>query len=276
MMIKITQDEFKVFAEYVRQISGLCLDQRKAYLIETRLKNLMREQDCDSYMALYRKARADTGKSLENKIIEAIVTHETLFFRDAWPFDLLHEKLLPDIVAMREAESPLPIRIWSAGCATGQEIYSIAMMLRETLSDLRKYAITLLGTDISATAIAQAESGTYHRFETDRGLSSIRLRRFFVPMGNNWQIRDDLRAMTTFKTHHLMQPLRGSGVFDIVFCRNVAIYFDAEGQKRLFDNLATVMARGGRLITGSTESVVNVCSRFKPERHQRAFFYQLR
>ncbi|HHC25392.1 MAG TPA: protein-glutamate O-methyltransferase CheR [Desulfobacterales bacterium] len=277
-MIKIEPDEFNIIAKYIRSISGISLDQKKAYLIESRLKNLIKEFGCSSYWELYRKAKSDTGKSLETRIIDAITTNETLFFRDRWPFELLQHKILPDLIEMRAAKSSgaFPIRIWCAACSTGQEVYSIAMLLKESLPDLQKYDITLMGTDISATAIVQANSGIYNQFEIERGLTRDRVKRYFSPLGNNWKIRDDIRAMATFRTHNLMLPLYSSGMFDIVFCRNVSIYFNPENQKKLFYKIADVMGRDAYLIIGSTESVVGVCPRFEPGRYLRSFFYQLK
>lgn len=271
-MIKITPDEFKIIAEYIHNVSGIRIEQKKTYLIEARLKNLLRELECSSYEKLYLKTMSD--KSVEKRIIDAITTNETLFFRDRWPFELFQNKLLPEI---QTAKSPKgsPIRIWCAGCSTGQEVYSIAMVLKESLPDFKKYDITLLGTDISATAISQADSGIYNQFEINRGLTQDRLKKYFISHENKWKIRDDLRDMVTFERHNMMLPLR-AGVFDIVFCRNVAIYFNLEDQEKLFNNIANVMKRNAYLVAGSTESVISACPRFKPERHVKSFFYQLR
>lgn len=279
-MIKIKLDEFDIISRYIRSISGISLDHKKVYLIESRLKNLIKEYDCNSYGELYCKAKSDSSKSLETKIIDAIATHETLFFRDKWPFELLQNKILPDLIEKRASKisgiSPAPIRIWCAACSTGQEVYSIAMTLKESLSDLQKYDITLMGTDISASAIAKANRGMYNQFEIERGLTRDRVQRYFSPVGNSWKIREDIRAMATFKTHNLMTPLDTSGIFDIVFCRNVSIYFDTENQKKLFCKIANVIGRDSYLIIGSTESVIGVCPRFEPGRYLRSFFYQLK
>jgi len=276
--MKITPEEFELIAGYIQQTSGIRLDAKKAYLIETRLKKLLREFDCGSYSELHRKAREDRSKRTEGKIIDAISTNETLFFRDMWPFELLKQKILPEIIEKRKNGygETLPIRIWSAGCSTGQEVYSIAIILRETLPVLREYDITLLGSDISGAAIEKAASGIYNSFETDRGLTKEKLRRYLIPEGNNRKVRDDIRKLAVFKQHNLLHDFRGLGSFDIVFCRNVSIYFSLEHQNELFSKISGVMEQGGYLITGSTESAISFCSEFELRKYSGAFFYQLK
>jgi chemotaxis protein methyltransferase CheR len=279
-MKKITPDEFKIIAKYIHDISGIFLDQSKAYLLETRLDSLVKENGCSSLTELYHQAKADGTKSIERKIIDAISTNETMFFRDISPFDVLQHKILPDLIDIRSANSssflPPQIRIWSAACATGQEVYSIAMVLKELLPDLNKYNITLLGTDISDASISQSSCGSYNKFEIERGLPQEKLIRYFSRNGDNWKIKDDIRAMVKFSNLNLMLPLNGLGKFDIVFCRNVAIYFTIEDRKKLFNKIADILEPDGYLIIGSTESLAGICPRFEPKRHIKSIFYQLK
>lgn len=279
-MIKITPNEIKVISKYIYDISGISLDERKAYLIETRLKAIIEDEGVYSYLELYNKAISDRSGLIEKKIVDAVTTNETLFFRDVTPFEMFKHKVMPDLIDKRSAQTsglmPININIWSAACSTGQELYSLAIILKELLPDPRKYRIKLLGTDISNEAVAKASYGKYNKFEIERGLDKDRLQRFFIPNGNLWKIRDDIRAMAIFQKRNLMDPFAGIGQFDVIFCRNVAIYFSIEDRKKLFDKIASVLAPDGYLIIGSTESLTGICPQFEPQRHLRSVFYQLK
>jgi len=279
-MIKITPDEIKLLSKYIYDISGISLDQTKTYLFETRLGPLLEEEGLSSYSELYNKARTDPAKAIERKIIDAISTNETLFFRDRGPFEVLQHKILPDLIDARSAKSSgrlsIPIRIWSAACSTGQEIYSIAIILKELLSDISKYNIKLLGTDISDAAIAQASRGVYNKFEIERGLAPDILHKYFSSNSGKWKVKEEIRAMAVFRKLNLMLPFQALGKFDIVFCRNVAIYFNMEDRKRLFERIAEILEPDGYLIIGSTESLTGVCPQFEPHRHIRSIYYQLK
>ncbi|NLD35403.1 MAG: protein-glutamate O-methyltransferase CheR [Desulfatiglans sp.] len=279
-MIKITPNEIKVLSKYIYDISGIFLDEKKAYLLETRLKMIMDTEGFTSYQMLYQRAISEKSGQMERKIINAVSTNETLFFRDKSPFEMFKYKVMPDLIDKRTAQAsgvmPINIRIWSAACSTGQEIYSLAIILRELIPDQKKYRVKLLGTDISDDAVAQASYGKYNRFEIERGLEKDLLQRYFVSNGNAWKIRDDIRAMAVFQKRNLMEPFTGIGQFDIVFCRNVAIYFSIEDRKRLFEKIAGVMAPDGYLIIGSTESLTGICPQFEPQRHLRSVFYTLK
>ena len=279
-MIKIAPDELKIVAKYIHDISGIYYDESKTYLFETRLGPLLEEEGLSSYIELYQKAKADPKKTIEKRIIDAISTNETLFFRDTGPFELIQHKVLPDLIDLRSTKSsgilPTPIKIWSAACSTGQEVYSVAIVLKELLPDMKKFNIKLLGTDISDAAVAQASYGKYNKFEIERGLKGDKLQKYFSPNGDTWKIKDDIRAMATFRKLNLMLPFNGLGKFDIVFCRNVAIYFSMEDRKNLFERIANILAPDGYLIIGSTETLTGICPRFIPKRHMRSIFYQLK
>lgn len=279
-MTKLAPEEFNLITEYIHAITGIALDQSKAYLIESRLDSIIKELNCSSFSDLCHKAKADPAKSIERKIIDAISTNETQFFRDTGPFELLRHKILPELIDTRGAKPsgllPTPIRIWSAACSTGQEVYSIAIVLKELLPDLKQYNIKLLGTDISDAAIAQSSYGTYNKFEIERGLQPEKLNKYFYRNGDNWKIKDEIRTMATFRKLNLMLPLNGLGKFDIVFCRNVAIYFDLDARKKLFDKIADALEPDGYLIIGATESLTGICPRFEPQQHLKTIFYQLK
>jgi len=278
-MIKISQEEFKVIAKYIHDISGILLDSSKKYLLETRLSTVAQENGCNSYMELHRKSSRDPSKIIEKKIVDAISTNETLFFRDNGPFELLQHKIIPELIDARKSASPLvktPVRIWSAAASTGQELYSIAIVLKELLGNTSKYNIKLFGTDISDSAIKQASMGKYNKFEIERGLARDKLNKYFTLNGNFWKVKDEIRALANFRKINLMQPFQGLGKFDIVFCRNVAIYFSVQDRKRLFDKIADILEPDGYLIIGATESLTGVCPRFRPKKHLKTIFYQLK
>jgi len=277
-MVKIKPEEIKVLSNYIYNVSGISIDASKAYLLETRFGKLLDEEGCRSYSEFYHKAKADTRKALEKKIINAITTNETLFFRDTSPFELLKHKLLPDLIDARIGKGSRPgganLKIWSSACSTGQEIYSIAIILKELLGN-NSHNISLIGTDLSDAAVAQASAGTYNKFEIERGLPQEKLQRYFTPAGGNWKIKDEIRAMASFRRMNLMQPFTGLGKFDIIFCRNVAIYFTLPDRKKLFNKIADALQPDGYLLIGSTESLTGICPRFVPKRHLRSVYYQL-
>ena len=276
-MIKITPNEIKSISQYIYDISGIFLDQKKTYLFETRLSSVAEESGCKTFSELYHKSKADRTKQIERKVIDAISTNETLFFRDKGPFELLQHKILPEMIDDRTPKSTAlktNVKIWSAAASTGQELYSIAIVLKELIPDLSRYNIKLLGTDISDNAISQASYGKYNKFEIERGLPRAQLQKYFTPSGEFWKIKDDIRAMVNFRKMNLMTPFAALGKFDIIFCRNVAIYFTLTDRKKLFNKIADSLADDGFLVIGSTESLTGVCPRFVPKRHLRSIFYQ--
>ncbi len=278
-MVTITTGEIESIIKYIYKISGISLDHSKTYLIEGRLGTLLDEYGFSSFAELIQKASLDPTKSLEKEIINRITTQETLFFRDNAPFELLKHKILPDLIDKRTPSFPVlpvPLKIWSAACSTGQEIYSIAITLNELLPDLNRYNIKLLGTDISDTAIAKASYGEYNRFEVMRGLSQERLQKYFINTGDTWKIKDEIRYMVQFKKMNLMEPYTSRETFDIIFCRNVAIYFSKDDRTFFYENLAKMLSSDGYLIVGASESMVGVCQKFEPYEYLRTLFYQFK
>lgn len=278
-MLKITSEEIKLVTKYIYEISGIYLDESKKYLLETRLNGVAEEQGCSTFQDLLKKAKTDVSKSIERKIIDAISTNETLFFRDTGPFQLLQHKIFPELIDARTPKAPqlkTNLKVWSAASSTGQELYSVAIVLQELLGDMSKYSIKLLGTDISDAAVSQASSGKFNKFEIERGLARDKLTKYFTMSGQTWKINDQIRALVNFRKFNLMTPFTGLGKFDVVLCRNVAIYFTLEDRKKLFNKIADVLEPDGYLIIGSTESLTGICPRFIPKRHLRSIFYQLK
>jgi chemotaxis protein methyltransferase CheR len=279
-MSQINPEEIDVILRYIAEISGISLDESKVYLIEARLNGLVKQYGCASYAALCQQARSDTTKSIESKIIDAITTRETSFFRDIDTFNLLQRKVLADLIEKRSSQSPgffpSPIRIWSAGCSAGQEVYSIIIVLKELIPDLNKLNVRVLGTDISEAALAKARDGRYNEFEVQRGGAKARLQKYLIPDGSKrWKISDEIRALASFKRQNLIEPFTDFGRFDIVLCRNVAIYFALGERARLFNKIAEVLEPNGYLIIGATESLIAVCKRFERKAYLGSFFYQL-
>lgn len=275
MTTAITREEMPVWSRYIHEICGIQLDDSKGYLVETRLGGLLSDAGAANFSELFYKARADSSCKLRGKIIEAITTNETSFFRDTSPFELLRHKLIPELIDKRsKSGTRIPLRIWSAACSTGQEAYSTAIVLKELLGDLTRYDIRILGTDISNKVVAQASYGEYNRLEMERGLPPETLARHFMISGDRWKVRDEIRAMATFRTMNLLEPFSFPNPFDIIFCRNVAIYFTEADKTRLFRNLARYLARDGGLIIGSTESISGLCPELEPKRYLRSVFYQ--
>lgn len=271
--------ELKLFCKYVYELCGIVLDESKGYLLESRLGPVLKAWQCATYNELYTKAKQDTSHAIASQIVDAISTNETSFFRDVSPFDLLKYKLVPehfDAVKQSANHGRPPLRIWSAACATGQEVYSLAIALKELLGDLSAYHVNIVGTDISDTAIAQASSGRYNQVEMARGLSQHHARQYFDADGSCWRIKDELRALATFRKLNLLQSFRGVGKFDIILCRNVAIYFRPEDRTALFDRLAAQLNPHGVLLVGSTESLIGVSQRYEVNRYQNAVFYRVR
>ena len=270
---QITPEEIKPVADYIFQICGIVLDASKDYLIESRLGPLAIELECNSYQALVFKAKSNTA--IEHRVIDAISTNETSFFRDHSPFELFQHKIIPDHIDHLNGASKT-LSIWSAASSTGQEIYTIAILLKELLPDFNTWNIRLLGTDISEAAITQASAGRYNQVEIQRGLPPDKRDRYFDIQGNIWQIKDELRATASFRKLNLCDQFTNLGKFDIIFCRNVAIYFGSDTRKDLFGRLANQLNPHGTLIIGSTESLLCITDRFDRQEYHNSVYYTLK
>jgi len=273
-VIRLQPEEQKSLSQYVYSLCAITLDESKGYLIESRLAGLVEETGSGSYGGLLQRARSDSSGSLDRRIVDAITTNETLFFRDTAPFDLLRHKIIPELIDRRARTGSASIRIWSAACSTGQELYSIAILLKELLGDPDRYGVRLLGTDISDDAVARASRGLFSPVEISRGLSEAQRTRYFVPANGGWQIRDEIRAMASFKKLNLMADFSGLGRFDVIFCRNVAIYFNERDRISLFGRMERALYPDGCLVIGAMESLGSICPQFDSNRHLRAVFYR--
>lgn len=279
---RITSDEISFFSSYIYELAGITLGPKKAYLLESRFAKMMEELDCASFTELYFLSKSTSCKDLERCLIDAITTHETSFFRDKAPFELLKKKIIPELIDSRRQQErlvdtvPMPLSIWSAACSTGQELYSIAMIVKELLGELAPYSIKLLGSDISEKAILKAISGKYTDYEINRGLSDERKQRFFAKENGDWLIKKEIRGITSFKKVNLLTPFHNLGKFDVIFCRNVGVYFSPEDRSKFFRTIARSMHPESFLFVGSTESLNGLSDLFVGGKQMDASFYQLR
>lgn len=276
-MITLQAEEYPAMADYIYSLCAIKLDRTKSYLIESRLSHLVQETGCRSFRDLLARAKAETDGAIKRRIIDGITTNETFFFRDTAPFDLFRQKLLPEMIDRRKSTGgTAPIRIWSAASSTGQEIYSVAMILKEVLGDPVRFGVRLIGTDISDDAVARASKGIFTPMEISRGLTDVQRHKYFRQVPAGWQIADELRALAVFHKRNLMADFTDMGKFDLIFCRNVAIYFSEADKIALFNRLERALARSGALIIGAMESLGGISPQFESKRYQRAVFYQVK
>lgn len=271
----LTAQEIAEVSSLVMELCGILLDESKGYLIESRLQPLVAEFQCKSYQELVSRARGQRDRALLTRIIDAITTNETLFFRDSSPFEALQHKALPEMIdAKAKSAHPRRLRIWSAASSTGQEPYSIAMVLNELIPNIGSWDVNILATDISDAALKQASSGVYTEFEIGRGLRPELLSRYFTRTGNSYKVKDELRSLVSFGRQNLMEPYANQGPFDIIFCRNVVIYFTAAARQDIFTRMARALAPEGYLFVGSAESLSDLGPRFFPHHHCKSVFYR--
>jgi chemotaxis protein methyltransferase CheR len=254
------EDDFKFYQKMLYDRSGLALGPDKTYLLLTRLGPVAKALGFETLDLFTDHLRKTMKASDLDTVVDAMTTNETSFFRDIKPFQILKANIFPDLIARRAAEKR--IRIWSAACSTGQEAYSIAMTIRDMGEVLKGWSIEITGTDISDSVLERARAGVFNNFEIQRGLSMPMIVKNFTQVDRNWVIKDELRAMAKFKNFNLLQDARGLGTFDLVFCRNVLIYFDVETKLKVLKSIAGSMAPDGVLVLGSTENVISERSDF--------------
>jgi chemotaxis protein methyltransferase CheR len=254
----VTPENYKYLQQEIYRESGIVIDQDKHYLLESRLMPVARAAKLGSLDELCARLRAKTSADLARQVIEALTTNETLFFRDMAPFDALKNLILPELMAKK----PNKLAIWSAAASSGQEIYSIAMLLREAAATVN-CPVDLLGTDLSEQILDRAREGKYVQFEVNRGLPAAYLVKYFQRQGLDWQLKDDIRKMARFRRFDLRQAMAGLGKFDIVFCRNVLIYFDIETKVKILNQILNVLHPGGYLLLGGAETTLNLHDKFE-------------
>jgi chemotaxis protein methyltransferase CheR len=266
----MNSQDFQLFGDIVRERSGLVLTEEKVYLLESRLVPLARRRGLNSMEDLAEEVRRHRDERLLNEITEAMTTNETFFFRDNKPFDTFRDLVLPQLLQTRSAKKTL--RIWNAACSTGQEPYSLAMLLKEQAANLAGWRVEIIATDISNEVLEKAKAGLYSQFEVQRGLPIQLLVKYFQQMGEMWQIDSSIRAMVKFQPKNLLEDLSGLGQFDVVFCRNVLIYFDQKTKSQVLDQVHKIIASDGALFLGGAETVLGICDDFKPVDGQRGVY----
>jgi len=270
MTARMSDSELALFRRYVADLSGISLDEGKRYLLESRLDGLLQQEHCATFTELYGRARAGADKALERRIVDAVSTNETFFFRDPKTFELIKHKLVPDLLGAAVQKS---VKIWSAASSTGQEAYSVAMVLKEILFDLRSSQISILGTDISEAAVNAANRGEFTALELARGLDPKLQAKHFQKVAGTQRIADELRGICRFRVDNLLAP-RTEGPFDIILCRNVLYYFSPEDRLRVVNNLLGRLKKTGALIVGATESLLGVTDRVRRLAFHDATYYQ--
>ena len=262
--------ELGQFIDHVKSHTGISLDTSKRYLLESRLSPVLQEFSLNSYGELL-NCVVDAS-SIENQaLISAITTNETYFFRDEHPFDLLKYKLIPDLL---KNDQGAVIKIASAACSSGQEAYSMAMVLKEILFDLTSYRVQINAFDISDKIITLASKGEYSKFEVERGLSDEKIRSYFDCVNDRYQIKEELRSIVSFSKRNLLRPEGSIAKFNVIFCRNVVNYFEDKDRALLFDNLATMLLPKGVLVIGATEFLNNQFGRFIKKSDRGSVYYE--
>jgi chemotaxis protein methyltransferase CheR len=257
-------------ADFLRRKIGMDLGEDKRYLVESRLGPIATREKMAGVSALIDLLKREPGHPLVEDVIDAMTTHETLFFRDKEPFEYLKRTLLPELLKARKARRTL--RIWSAACSTGQEPYSLMMLLDEIiganreLGSFKDWKIEIIATDISRATLRRAEAGIYSTFEVARGLPEALKARWFRPLADGgWQFKDELRKRVSFKIQNLTDSPAELGTFDLVLCRNVLIYFGLEDKRKILGRLAGALTMDGRLMLGGAETVLGITQEFKRE-----------
>lgn len=260
--MSIADADFSFIAREVKTRSGLIIAPDKSYLLETRLAPIARKESLSSVAELAAAARLRRDERLIWQITDALGTTETHFFRDRAPFRMLRDQIIPEL---QRAHPQRALRIWCAGASTGQEAFSISMMLDEMRAEGRGVETEIVATDISERVLEKARAGLFSQFEVQRGLPIRMLIRNFEKVGDLWRIADRIRAMVRIQRFNMLDDLRPLGTFDIILCRNVLGYFDTETRRVTLDKMAAQLAPDGALILGASESTVGVTDRFIPE-----------
>lgn len=254
----MSSKEFSVIASFLKDRSGLIIGEDKTYLLETRLSAILREHKIAGLSGLADILRQPGSHAVKDKVVDAMTTNETSFFRDSHPFETLRKSLIPSLIERRAGSRSL--RIWSAACSTGQEPYSLAMMIKDNFPILAGWRIEIIATDLSPTVLDRARTGVYSTFEVQRGLPIQMLVRHFDQEEPNWRIKPEIRQTVTFRPLNLLEDFSVLGQFDIVLCRNVLIYFDQPTKTQILNGITRRIAPDGALLLGGAESVFGLCN----------------
>jgi len=277
--IKIDPNEFQLMRDYIEESCGIHITQDKMYLVETRLTTLMVESGCNNFKELYHKASSDITKKLRDKIIDAMTTNETLWFRDKSPYIILDDVLLKEFAQDLHNGKKTKIKIWSTACSTGQEPYSIAMTILEYIKrdpKLRPEQFEIVATDISPTVLYLAMAGRYDNLAISRGLSESLKSRYFEPSGKVWVLKNEVKKMVIFKKLNLQESFNIFGKQDLIFCRNVLIYFSDEFKKEVLHRLGDLIRPNGYLFLGASESIITYSKEYQMQKHIKGLYYKIK
>jgi chemotaxis protein methyltransferase CheR len=269
----MTDQDFDYIRALVRDRSAITLDDGKQYLVESRLAPIIRQMKLESISELVARLQAPLSNGLQQQVVEAMVTTETTFFRDLHPFEALRKSLIPDLLRKRRNERRL--NIWCAACSTGQEPYSLALLLRENFPELANWQVKILATDLSRDVLAKAREGLYSQIEVNRGLPAALLVKHFRQHGSSWQLHDDLRRMVDFQELNLARAWPPLPPMDLIFLRNVMIYFAVETKKTILGRITKVLQSDGYLFLGGAETTMNLHESFQRLEQHKSAVYQL-
>ena len=263
-------DDFAYFTKHIYDQTGLVLGPDKMYLIESRLAPLARKWNVATIDLLVGQLRSARDPALQRDVVDAMMTNESFFFRDGKPFDQFRQLILPALLQSRAAKKSF--RIWCAAASTGQEPYTLAMILKEEAAKLAGWRVDIVGTDISHEALERAKAGIYTQFEVQRGLPITLLVKYFKQQGDKWGIAPEIRSAVQYRSFNLLSEFASLGSFDVIFCRNVLIYFDQKTKGQILDRMAKLMPADGVLYLGGAETVLGVTERFQPMPGQRGIY----
>jgi len=264
-------DDFNLLSKLIKDRSGLTLTKDKAYLLESRLLPVARKWNLKSLDELVMRLRTRSEAGLVRDVVEAMTTNESFFFRDIKPFDQFKQVVLPFLLQARGTTRN--IKVWSAACSSGQEPYTLSMMLKEERQKLIGWNVDILATDLSTEILAKAQAGLYSQFEVQRGLPIQLLVKYFKQAGDRWQIDSAIREMVRYRPFNLLDDLSGLGQFDVIFCRNVLIYFDQPTKQMVLERMARQLAPDGFLYLGGAETVVGITDKFQPMANHRGIYH---
>jgi len=275
----ISLDEFRLIRDFIEKHCGIHLSDDKGYLVETRLTTLMYEQGCGSFGEFYDKAIADKTNVLRDKIIEAITTNETYWFRDLHPFGILNEILFNQYAYEIISGKRSKIRVWCSACSTGQEPYSIAMTFLEFLRNYPSISpeqIEILATDISSAVLYLGKRGRYNSLAISRGLSEEFRERYFEKGDKVWTLKDQVKNMVKFQKFNLQDNFSHLGKQDIIFCRNILIYFSTDFKQDILRRIAQLLRPDGYLFLGASESIIMYTDEYDMIRHAVGLYYRVK
>jgi chemotaxis protein methyltransferase CheR len=253
-------NSFNFVSSFIREKSAIVLEPSKAYLVESRLSPIARENGMSSVTELVNALKRPGNRELSRQVVDAMTTNETSFFRDLHPFEALKSHVIPELMEKRAKERTL--NIWSNACSSGQEVYTIAMILRENFASLAGWRVRLIASDLSSAILKKAQEGIFNQTEVNRGLPMPLLLKYFTKTGLQWQIREDIRKMVEFREVNLVETWPMLPTMDIVFLRNVLIYFSPETKATILNKVQKIMRPDGSLFLGGAETTMNLDTKF--------------